>query len=273
MAADIRVGSSGSVPREFTVFDNAVYFQANNGNDGNRLWKYDGTTVSMVANSGSSPAEMAVFDSALHYRAAGQAAWDLWKFDGTTAAATGALPGLSNLSPTALTVYNDELYFFARHGGVGQELHKFDGNTVSLVADITPGTGDYVNPEYDLYGMAVYNDTLFFMADDGVHGRELWAHDGTQTALIADLIPGPDGGMGSTLDPAFVSFDGALYFYAFVGESGGGPSQLFRITGDGIPEPATLSVMAVLGLLLARRRRRAPGETVPCAPRRSPPAG
>jgi ELWxxDGT repeat protein len=35
-------------------------------------------------------------------------------------------------------------------------------------------------------------DVLFFAADDGVNGRELWRSDGTAagTGLVADLVPG-----------------------------------------------------------------------------------
>jgi len=41
-------------------------------------------------------------------------------------------------------------------------------------------------------GLTALGDRLFFEADDGIHGRELWVTDGTPegTSLVEDLCPG-----------------------------------------------------------------------------------
>jgi ELWxxDGT repeat protein len=72
-----------------------------------------------------------------------------------------------------------------------------------LVQDIRLGTRDAFP-----FDMRDVNGTLYFTANDGVHGRELWKSDGTEagTALVKDLIPGagspedikPLGGLGNT---------------------------------------------------------------------------
>ena len=58
-----------------------------------------------------------------------------------------------------------------------------------LVKDINP-TG-FSAPIY----LTKVGDRLFFNADDGVHGQELWVSDGTEegTYMVIDLVLGPDG--------------------------------------------------------------------------------
>jgi ELWxxDGT repeat protein len=65
-------------------------------------------------------------------------------------------------------------------------------------------------------GPVVIGSVGYMLADDGVHGRELWRTDGTAagTTLVADVRPGPDGG-GFDLQQA----GGLLYFAS--GESDG----------------------------------------------------
>jgi ELWxxDGT repeat protein len=68
----------------------------------------------------------------------------------------------------------------------------FDGTSTDIVANIkNPGSSEPV-------GLYVYNNKLFFSADDGVVGKELWYYDGINPAsLAADIHP------SNGSDPAF----------------------------------------------------------------------
>ncbi len=47
------------------------------------------------------------------------------------------------------------------------------------------------------YNLTLVNDTLFFIPNDGIHGKELWASDGTATGtrLVKDIDLSPQGSM------------------------------------------------------------------------------
>ena len=56
-----------------------------------------------------------------------------------------------------------------------------------MVKDINPGPGSSY-----IYGITAVNGILYFRADDGVHGAELWRSDGTArgTRMVKDINPG-----------------------------------------------------------------------------------
>ncbi|MCA8948034.1 MAG: hypothetical protein KDE27_00935 [Planctomycetes bacterium] len=90
----------------------------------------------------------------------------------------------------------------------------------TIVADIHP-TGSS-NPA----GYTRVGDLVCFVADDGVHGRELWASDGTAagTALVLDI----QAGSGSSNIWNLTVLDGVLFFTAR--QSGFG-TELWRSDG------------------------------------------
>lgn len=77
-----------------------------------------------------------------------------------------------------------------------------------MVKDIFPGEG-HGRPIH-IYD---FNDLLFFQADDGLHGEELWISDATEegTVMVKDIWEGPSG--SNPYD--FEAFDGKLFFNAW----------------------------------------------------------
>src|SRR4051794_37537409 len=92
-----------------------------------------------------------------------------------------------------------------------------------MIRDIRPGRGS--GPD----GLTAVNGALYFSADDGVHGRELWRSDGTAagTRLVRDIRPGADPGATSWL----TDVGGVLYFSADDGVHGRELWRSDRATG------------------------------------------
>ena len=133
-----------------TVVGNALYFDANDRNNRNELWKSDGTASGTVMVKDIAPI-------------------------GTSASSPQYLIGIGNT-----------LYFQATDGTNGIELWKSDGTASGtvMVQDINSG-GSGSSPKY----LTVVDNTLYFQATDGTNGNELWKSDGTAsgTVMVQDI--------------------------------------------------------------------------------------
>ena len=214
---DLSVGSEmgfplSSSPTYFTAYNGEVYFKAKNGTNGYELWKFDGTSASMVADV--FPGEtQGVWNVGVEYNGAlyfcgvdADNGKELWKYDGTSASlVTDIAPGASSSStPYNFIVFDNKLYFVADNGTSGKELFAFDGTAVSLVEDINDGGNPYINE------LVIYNNELYFIADDGENGSELWKTDGTTTTIAAEVAPGSWGSVVGDL----TVWDGYIYMEA-----------------------------------------------------------
>ncbi len=198
---DINKGEAGSSPSYLVNFKGFIYFSA----QGN-LWKSDGTEAGtkllrdIKPNGGSRLSNLYVADDILFFYGndfiRGN---ELWKSDGTKAGTRFVKdinPGSSSsVLALPLASINGILYFSANDGIHGEELWKSDGTEAGtvMVKDIYPGErlpsyGNSSGPN----ALTVVNGTLFFVAEDGVHGEELWKSDGTEagTAIVKDIRPG-----------------------------------------------------------------------------------
>ena len=112
----------------------------------------------------------------------------------------------------AIVSLGDVVYFAANDGAHGRELWSSDGTGpgTHLVQDIFPGSdGSWVG--YGS-GLTVAGQTVYFAANDGIHGYELWASDATVPGarLVADIWPG--AGWSGLAD--FAAMGDTLFFAA-----------------------------------------------------------
>jgi len=138
---------------EFLTDANGVLFFGGSGN----LWKSDGSEDGTVVVKNISP-------------------WIGYSVD----------ERISN--PIAI---NGVLFLAADDWTHGTELWKSDGTEAGtvMVADINPGVDEYgyglsSNPAW----LTDVNGTLFFFADDGEHGRELWAYKFITSRLYMPML-------------------------------------------------------------------------------------
>ena len=235
-----------SVPKPGIVAaGGALYFSA----DGRGLWRSDGTDagtarVRAINTATASSAPGAIHwlgDRGLFAAADPDGTRRVWVTDGTsegTSLLTGpdfpagvALPKSPQYGPLTQVgpVVNGRAFFFGETDAAGIELWSSDGTAAGtgMVADINPGAADatYGNAGLEIVPMG---GKVFFAADDGVHGRELWTSDGTAggTVLLRDTAD------INFVNPSLLTaVGGLLYFFVYESQ---GVRALWKT--DGTPE-------------------------------------
>jgi ELWxxDGT repeat protein len=217
-------------PTELTDVRGTLFFSADDGVHGRELWKSDGTEAgtAMVIDLPedyyyrSDPTDLTAVGRRLFFivdrRAGhgGQGANALWKSDGTESG-TVLIKDFFTYSyayPAGLTDVGGTVFFTVNDNVHGNELWRSDGTDSGtvLVKDInrTPGPyGGYAGSYPS--SLTAVRGRLFFIADDGVHGREVWKSDGTRagTALMRDIHPG-----AGNSDASFLTGVGRMVFFA-----------------------------------------------------------
>lgn len=134
----------------------------------------------------------------------------------------------------------DRVFFNAQDSVHGSELWVTDGTAPGshLVIDLMPGTEAGVEGFHALPEKLWFDGEMYFVGSDGVHGRELWATDGSEagTRLVHDLEPGP----ADSHPRAFALFQDRL---AFGAESGvwwtDGKAAPVQLSAGGLPSDLT----------------------------------
>jgi ELWxxDGT repeat protein len=175
---DIQPGLFGSNPRNLTDVNGTLYFTANDGTHGDQLWKTDGT----AANTTMVTAQGHFADNFSF----------LYNFNGKL-------------------VFDAPLLADGVHGL--QQLYITDGTDAGTTALTSVSSFSFQPQSFFTVG-----GLLYFNANDGTHGNELWVSDGTPdgTHMLEDINPS-----GSSSPTSFADVDGLLFFNAFDGTSHG----------------------------------------------------
>ncbi len=225
LVSDINA-SGDSDPKLLTNVNGTIFFSANNGTDGEALWKTDGVTTSLVKDirtaGGGAPANITrllpVGNSVFFRANDDNNGKEPWFSDGTELGTNMILninAGSASSTPNNYINHSGIVYFLATDGINGAELWTSDGTSgnTSMVRDINPGAGGS-NPQ----NLVVFNSQVFFAATDGTSGFELWRSDGTSggTVQVLDIQPGANSGL-----PKFLTdVNGTLFFQADDGTNG-----------------------------------------------------
>jgi trimeric autotransporter adhesin len=182
LVKDINLGKSNSTPLFLTVAGGKLFFRATDSTGGTELWKSDGTAAGTVMVK------------------------DI--FSGRTAANV-----LQNSNPTQFTTFGNQLAFTAIDTS-GSELWISDGTELGTKQVKNIAAGSASSSPNSLY---VFNNKVFFRADNVINGSELWKSDGTEvgTVMVKDIHP-----TGGSTPQNYAAYGKLLYFNAYDGSNG-----------------------------------------------------
>ena len=145
----------------------------------------------------------------------------LWKSDGTDAGTVkiksiSSGPGVQG----EFTVMNNNLFFWATTDDKEIQLWKSDGTNSGtvLVKDINSGYG--AGLDYTKSYLCVVNGILYFSANDGKNGFELWRSDGTETGTEMVMDIDPTTSYNGAHPKRMTNVNGTLFFTPFEPNTG-----------------------------------------------------
>ena len=197
---DLRPMADSSSPGDLVSFAGKIFFSANDGTNGQELWRTDGAPdathvgtelacdIATGAGESSSPYNLIVYGDHLYFQATNG--------DSEMYRTNGEINGCEevDINPTGsggfseARVVGDQLWFRATNGTDGIEPYMYNDVNGGMVYDINP-TGDSYPSGFTKLGAQV-----FYAANNGTDGYELWRSSESGTSLAANINETPGEG-------------------------------------------------------------------------------
>lgn len=214
-----------------SLFHNGLlYFTTNGG-----IWVSDGTgngtqRIQQDTSSSLYKTSLAVLNNTVFFMARqDESGYELWQSNGTIQTTTQVIdinPGTRSANPAPLTIYDNQLYFFATQFR-DRELWHSDGTAAGTALAVDVNTSGNSSEPYDL--MRLDNQRFVFLANSVERDAVLWISDGTEGGTMP--IFAEEEIIYEDTIKEILTHDGTLYFSA-----GGFPDsdygfQLWRSDG------------------------------------------
>ena len=182
LVKDINPGKADAFPSHFNSLNNHIVFSAITKAQGKEIWQSDGTEAgtSLVKdiNAGKedgNPSKPVVLNNHVYFAASDSAnRSQLWISDLTDTGTHILYPARVTPGQQFRNLFADNrwIYFTADSADAGFELWRSDGTTegTRMLTDICQGPCSS-----EPSGFYKSDTTLFFSANDGTHGNELWS--------------------------------------------------------------------------------------------------
>jgi ELWxxDGT repeat protein len=234
---DINTATASSSPQNLATLGTSLLFFADDGIVGRELWKLDGGVATRLTNTlsaNATPGPLVRMNDLMYFAVDAAGFRQIWRTDGTAA---NTFPITNNLTSqaSAMSIGNPVV--------VGQSLffETYDANGVRLwkTAGTAAGQEQLVKtfPTSSAFPAFIdFNGTLFFGANDGVHGSQLWKSDGTDagTVMVKVIPTAPNSGAAGSFPNYLTLMGGVLYLRA--------SNELWRTDGT---EAGTLLVKQI----------------------------
>lgn len=223
LVADIRSGANSSSPHNLTDVNGTLYFAANNGSNGVEPHRSNGNPgnavmVGNINNGSSNPSGFLSHNGRVYFTAEQSSTGrELWSTDGTTSTIVADVnPGPASSEATPLLDIGNRLIFAASSTAASDnEPWSTDGTAAKTIQieDLKPSVFASSNPDE----MVEINGTIYFVADNGSAGRELFKMtrqapvvSGIAISLESGELPVVDSLQRSTVDRITLAFDSVV---------------------------------------------------------------